>query len=257
MGRVQDVLTGEDLVLRLTFANFQRAGFIVPTASIATYANAALYAGAASYNNCYLWQAVQLNTTICDLVKAQTNTSGVTVPVQFIRTYSDVIMAANVGTVSSINRPLNASMGQSILRIYSSVFMTDDSITRNALSYNVAGALFSRWREYINQNATSDSALYLPDVYKQQLVFLKDSCISNYDHWTAMGSTIITDFSSLPGDGLVRVTPSNSGWSLLSVPQVNYAPEVTRDTNTKASTLYQWFVMCRIMRITPMGIELQ
>jgi len=254
---VQDWLPNEDIIIRLTFPRALDVGFMATNAT--TFAGAAAYAGSQTvFSNCFVWQACQLNQDICRLVALQTNSpEGLWTPVQYVRSYSDISLPQNGTTVGTAQRIFNNSMGSSILRIYSSVFQPDNGSTLSANNYNVSNVLFTQWREYYDSVATSDSALYLPDVFKQQINIMKDTCIANYDQWAAMGSVIVTDFSSLPGDGLAKVTPMDSGFSLNKTPQVNYAPEFTRSSTALGSTAFQWFVMTRKLQTSLTGIIFQ
>jgi hypothetical protein len=250
LSMANDLITGDDLQLNITLAAGQN---VVLQAADALFGTPVAYAGTATYSNCYVWAACQANPQVCNLIKASA-AQGVELPCQFVRGFFDLSLPSGGASLLSMQRPLNSSLGRSVLRHYGACFQADDSKALSANNYAALNVLYSAYRLYLNSVPQSDAPLSLAEAYRRMQPLLAESVAASYEHWTQHGATQVDDFSGLPSaSDLACKTPI--GGLALSEP-VNWVSEISRSSTTFATVFMEFFVFQRVLRISPAGVEL-
>lgn len=267
---IQDLYWGQDLTLRITLHEVGKLGFTC--SNVVTKANAAAMV-TSSWQNFQVLQAVQDNAQLANEAKARTE-RGMDLPIQQVYMFQNSTQLGNGKTYGSVQNIISPGYGRSLLRAYSCTTTTDTAFAiANGANFtvpisivggggvapsNYASGQSYQWdyfQSFINTNATSPYELSVRDVWQCMDEFLKTSAYTSEQMWQMWSSVVIEDFSGLPHSEDLRSRTPEGGLSLAApiTHQVNFRK---LNASVDDQTIWNWYVVSRIMRLTPAGVAL-
>jgi hypothetical protein len=245
---------GEIMVLQVLFNSLSNICYLGTSVANPT-TGAAVSAGAASFNNPYLYLAVEQDTVINMEIRAKfSSKEGASFKVPYV--YRNALSVASPG--NNLQITYNSGQGSHIKKIYWGAYTTGAVTNLTYDHSNLANARVSSFQTFVNtkpvQNylfnpAAGDDWLLYRDKTRSKDILSFNEYLYNWcyvDDWTMAGGFLNTVFPDVPASNIVDGIPLMHG-------EVIYQINATSAVNLNN---YVFAVLQREVRINSEGISI-